>query len=603
MSSHDLEPDESADPSETPVPAAVLAADESSVGEPSQKKKKPRVREKRIRRFFRPPHGSSLWLRILPYGVIVVVLAGVVVGAAYGWQYTNSPPFCGKTCHTMPPEYAAYQLSPHSQVKCVECHIGRDFILSQLWRKAGHLHFVFLTAFKSYEYPIYAKGMRPAPQICEKCHSPAKFSDDSLRTKTHYTAGELSKPYSIYLMMKTGGGTAREGLGFGIHWHIENKVQFQSTDTLDQTIPYIRVTNADGTIAEYVDVTANVDTSSIDPASLKRMDCITCHNRITHTVPFPDQSVDSALARGVISSDIPYIRREAVGVLNRQYFNQEEAFAQIAKLEIYYKDFYPEFYATGVSKIGEAITEIQRIFSVSVFEDQEIDWNTHPNNVGHSNFPGCFRCHDGKHMNAKNEAIRLECNLCHSVPVQSGTEDLVTDIEISHGPEPGSHRNANWIALHNQAFDSTCANCHSTEDAGGTSNKSFCSNAVCHGTVFTYAGFDAPALREILKQQLPAPAPVTSPPNGAADPTYDSFAGPLFSAKCGTCHSSNASAGLDLTTFAGTMKGSINGPIIVAGDSAQSKLVEVQSGKHFANVSADELATIKQWIDAGAPEK
>ena len=77
-------------------------------------------------------------------------------------------------------------------------------------------------------------------------------------------------------------------------------------------------------------------------------------------------------------------------------------------------------------------------------------------------------------------------------------------------PEPDSHFNPNWISLHNQAFDSSCAACHTMDDPGGTSNTSFCSNSAYHGNVYTYAGFDAPALREILKAQLPPPDRITS---------------------------------------------------------------------------------------------
>ena len=51
------------------------------------------------------------------------------------------------------------------------------------------------------------------------------------------------------------------------------------------------------------------------------------------------------------------------------------------------------------------------------------------------------------------------------------------------------------------------------------------------------------------------------------------------------------------------MKGSQNGAVIVPGDSAGSKLIQVQSEKHFANLSGSELEMVKQWIDANAPEK
>ena len=555
----------------------------------------------KLRAFLFPPAGSPRWMLILPYAILGVLTISMLVGGAYVWDYTNSPPFCGETCHTMPPEYAAYQLSPHSRVACVECHIGREFIGNQIFRKAGDIKHVVAVTFNTYEYPIRAKGMRPAPEICEKCHSPEKFSDDSLRVKERYLPDGQNTPYSIYLVLKTGGGSKRVGLGRGIHWHIENEVQFLSTDKLDQVIPYIRVTNDDGSIDEYVDIESGFNTAAVDEDDLKTMDCISCHNRISHTIPFPDQSMDNALSRGVIADDIPDIRRIGAEILSQEYANQEQALDAIENLESYYETTFPDFYATNQQKVAEAITEIQNIYKLSVFEEQEINWATHPNNVGHEDTPGCFRCHDGKHLNENDEAIRLECNLCHSIPVVAGTEDFVADIEISRGPEPESHFNPNWIALHRDVFDTTCSNCHTVEDPGGTSNTSFCSNSACHGNVFTYAGFDAPALREVLKEQLPPPPPAVETVS-TDNPTFNSYVGPLFATKCAVCHGTTASAGLNLSTYADTMKGGDDGPVILAGDSAGSLLVEVQSGSHFATFSADELEVVKTWIDAGAPE-
>ena len=555
-----------------------------------------------LRNFFFPPAGSPRRLLILPYAILGALTMSLLVGGAYVWDYTNSPPFCGETCHTMPPEYAAYQLSPHSRVACVECHIGREFIGNQIFRKAGDLKHVIAVTFNTYEYPIRAKSMRPAPEICEKCHSPEKFSDDSLRVKERFLPDGENTPYSTYLVLKTGGGTKRAGLGRGIHWHIENQVQFLSTDKLDQDIPYIRVVNDDGTINEFVDVEADFNLSSVNEEDLKTIDCISCHNRISHTIPFPDQAMDNALARGVIADDIPDIRRMGAEILSQDYATQEQALDAIANLDSYYETTFPDFYATGQQKVADAIVEIQNIYTTSVFKDQEVDWETHPNNVGHTNSPGCFRCHDGKHLNANDEAVRLECNLCHSIPVVVGTEDFVADIEISRGPEPESHFNPNWIALHRDVFDATCESCHTTDNPGGTSNTSFCSNSACHGNVYTYAGFDAPALREILKEQLPPP-PVTDAVD-TENPTFETYAGPLFESKCAVCHGSSAQQkGLDFSTYANTMKGGDDGPVIVEGDSAGSILVQVQSGSHFATFSDEELEVIKNWIDAGAPEK
>jgi hypothetical protein len=250
------------------------------------------------------------------------------------------------------------------------------------------------------------------------------------------------------------------------------------------------------------------------------------------------------------------------------------------------------------------VQALKDIYDRTVFHDQKVDWATHPNNVGHIKSPGCFRCHDGKHLDAENQAIRLECNVCHSIPVVAGKDDFLTTIEISRGPEPESHRNPNWISLHNQVFNETCSACHTTEDPGGTSNTSFCSNSACHGNVFTYAGFDAPQLREILQAQLPTPEPTPEQTPLSGPPTFDNSIGALFGARCTACHGELATAGLKLLTYADTLKGSAKGPVILPGDSANSLLVQVQStGKHFANLTAEELELVKQWIDAGAPEK
>jgi hypothetical protein len=70
------------------------------------------------------------------------------------------------------------------------------------------------------------------------------------------------------------------------------------------------------------------------------------------------------------------------------------------------------------------------------------------------------------------------------------------------------------------------------------------------------------------------------------------------------CHTGqSAPAGLDLSTYSGVMLGGSNGAVIVPGDSTSSSLVQVQSGKHFANLTSGELDLVKQWIDANAPEK
>ncbi len=596
---------------------------------------------KRIKRglrwFFMPGRGARWWRWLLPFGTLMVAAIVLFSGGAQVWEYTNSPAFCGTTCHTMPPEYSSYEVSPHAQILCVECHIGRDFMGGGfVLRKVGDLKHVFATISQSYQFPMQASDMRPARETCERCHSPDKFSDDKLKEIKHFATDKDNTLTSTFLTMKTGGGNERQGLGRGIHWHVQSQVYYLPTDDSEQQIPYVKVVNKDGSTTEYVDVGSGLNPATIDPSKLKEMDCITCHNRITHLVLSPDDRIDQMLARQIIDPTMPEIRLRAAAVLSTTYNTIPEAMAGIATLKSFYQTTYPDYYTANSAKVDAAIATLQEDYKTNTFPEQKSDWTTHPNNVGHRDFPGCFRCHDGKHLDAKQEAIRLECNLCHSIPVVVGPDKFVANIEISRGPEPESHLSPNWLGLHRTAFDETCAACHNTANAGGTDNSSFCSNSACHGTDWKYVGLNAPAMTTVLEKQLPptpTPAPTvepTSTPQPSPTPvpaedttpappaeaavtpttatggavTYDGAIAAIFTDRCSKCHGSAAMAGLNLTTYATALKGGKDGPVIMPGDPANSLLIKKQSGAqpHFGQLSASELQLVTDWIKAGAPE-
>ncbi len=84
---------------------------------------------------------------------------------------------------------------------------------------------------------------------------------------------------------------------------------------------------------------------------------------------------------------------------------------------------------------------------------------------------------------------------------------------------------------------------------------------------------------------------------------------PILEAHCYRCHGATKSkAGLRLDTIAGIWKGGESGGVITPGDGANSLLVTVLTGTEDRPrmppsgepVSAEEIALIKSWIDAGA---
>ncbi|TAK11249.1 MAG: hypothetical protein EPO32_12720 [Anaerolineae bacterium] len=566
-----------------------------------------------LKRFFFPPAGSPRWLRVLPYAVMGLLTVLVLAGGTAGWTYTNSSEFCGTACHTMPPEYSAYLISPHARVQCVECHIGRDVITTQFTRKAGDLRHVVLNITKQYEYPIRAVQMRPARESCETCHFPEKFSDDSLRELRRYQTDEANSIVSTFLVLKTGGGTGREGLGYGIHWHVESDVYYLANDSLEQEISYVRVVDKDGNVTEFYDLESGIGPEDVAGQTLVQMDCITCHNRITHKVSKPQDAVSNAITKGLISSELPFVVRESVALLTVEYPDKESATEAMTALAGFYEQNYPDVFASQQEDIQQAILSLQEIYAESVFPEQKSDWDSHPNNLGHKYDPGCFRCHDGKHVTQTGEAIRLECNLCHAIPVVVEGSQQVTQIEVLSGPQPYSHTHSSWIALHDDAIDTTCASCHPPTDPEtdltaltGTPpvDGSFCGNAACHGSGWVYAGFDSPALQPVLEREL-YQLKNTSPFLTAGNYTYEDVFRNIFEARCTACHSGpEASAGLDLNSYRGLLTGSRNGPVVDTDAPAASVMVVRQeAGGHFGQMLADEIEALLSWITAGLPEK
>lgn len=470
------------------------------------------------------------WLVIL--GILGILTLTAITVSATTWEYTNSPQFCGTTCHTMPPEYTAYQISPHARVDCVDCHLGQDSIILTVPRKAKEVTHVINALTKAYEPPIYVKSLRPARDTCEQCHNPEKFSSDTFVEIKRYAEDQANTETRIFLVVKTGGGSRREGLGRGIHWHIENEVWFYTDDPLKQTIPYIKEVGPDGQVVEYFDTEAGLppDFGRQVEGELHRMDCIDCHTRISHLFRSPSDAMDDALARRVIDAGIPEIKRRGVEILSQQYDTTEAGLEAIKSLDGWYQENYPDYYAANQDTLQMAIKEMERLFTVTVFPNMHIGWETHPNNAGHREFPGCFRCHDGKHTSQEGQTIRLECNICHSIPEVVKADKEAPVISIDKPDEPESHRDSNWLARHRYEFNLTCIECHDVSNPGGTDDSSFCANSGCHATEWKFVGLDAPGIRALVE---PPPVPSTGEPRLIPHPL-----GPDID--CKICHALDA---------------------------------------------------------------
>jgi len=147
---------------------------------------------------------------------------------------------------------------------------------------------------------------------------------------------------------------------------------------------------------------------------------VDCHNRPTHIYVSPDLSVDQSLMGRRLDVSLPFIKQEAVTVLAANYNTTDEAMRGIASgLQGYYETKYPDVAKTKQLEIRNAVTEVQQIFRRTTFPEMKLNWQTHPNNLGHYYSIGCFRCHDGQHVSADGKVVSKDCNQCHTLMTQT----------------------------------------------------------------------------------------------------------------------------------------------------------------------------------------
>jgi nitrate/TMAO reductase-like tetraheme cytochrome c subunit len=345
----------------------------------------------------------------------------VIVGTAsyQAVDYMDSNQFCGKTCHTvMAPEYAAYQNSPHSRVHCVECHIGAGapwFVKA----KISGVRQLFAVALKTYSRPIPSPvhNLRPARDTCERCHWPEKFTSDKFVIRTKYADDERNTASTTVLLVKIGGHTAQGLVGIhGRHLDQVGKITYTSTDGRRQVIPRVTYIDESGKSVEYVSTDVKPTAEELARAEHRTMDCVDCHNRPTHAFEMPDRAVDKAITEGRISQSLPFVKKQAVEELKALYPDQATASQKIpAGLVDFYRTKYPAVYQEHRAAIEAAGEEVKAIYLRNVFPDMKLTWGAHPNNIGHEDFLGCFRCHDGKHKSADGKVINDDCSACHNV--------------------------------------------------------------------------------------------------------------------------------------------------------------------------------------------
>jgi nitrate/TMAO reductase-like tetraheme cytochrome c subunit len=373
--------------------------------------------------------------RMFRHGLDIVLVATivnllVVAMASYrGASYMDSPQFCGQSCHVMHPEYTAYKISAHSHVPCVECHIGSG-AQAYFDAKVNGTKQLIEVAVDRYPTPIPSPvtSLRPARFTCEGCHTPARFVGEKLLVKSNFADDETNTESQTVLVLHLGGEDSLSRLS-GIHGVHLNRMEYIASDASRSTIPWVQRENSDGTETVF---TASALNGAMPQGERRTMDCIDCHNRAAHTFSTAEEAVNRSMADGSISPDLPWVHKEGLELLNGTYGSQDDARTKIpAQLVAFYQSQHPEVLAAKAALVKAAGDQLATIYSQNVFPDMKVTWGTHPNNIGHMAYPGCFRCHDGDHVSKTGKAITQDCANCHNLlAVEEAKPKVLADLGL-----------------------------------------------------------------------------------------------------------------------------------------------------------------------------
>jgi len=360
----------------------------------------------------------------------VMTVANVVIASQLSYravQHMDTVQFCGATCHVMKPEFTAHAaVPPHQAVACAECHIAPG-ATGWLHAKMAGTNQLFAVMFNTFPRPIESalenNKLVSSADTCEQCHARERPISPRLRVIPSYKDDETNTRTSTVLLMRIESIHSAH-LGAGI------RIRYAAADKKRQTIPWVEHTQ-NGVSRSYLATGSTADSIRLLPTF--EMQCVDCHNRASHAFESPDRAVNQAMALSQIAPSLPFVKKESIELLKASYASEAEAAEKIpGTLSTFYQQKYPDAAAKQGSEIHAAGAVLAAIYQRNVFPDLKVTWGTYPNNLGHTDDPGCFRCHDASHLTADKKTIEQDCNACHqAVAMDEASPDILKTLELT----------------------------------------------------------------------------------------------------------------------------------------------------------------------------
>lgn len=366
----------------------------------------------------------------------ITVGANLLVGTQLTYRavvYMDTPQFCGATCHSMLPERVGHLNSPHASVSCIECHVVSG-IQGWVQAKVNGTRQLIMTILNDWPRPIpgalESGRLVPSRATCERCHWAEKIVATRLRIIPTYASDEKNSPSYTVLNMLVG-GSKMEGIHHA-HFAGGYEIRYAASDAKRQTIAWVERRNP-GTGQTKTYLADGTKPEQVKGLTKHTMQCVDCHNRPTHGFRLADAALDRALALGTVPETLPFIKKQGLAVLQAKYTTRGEAAQKIpAAIEAYYNQSYPQVYAQQKADVEKAAQGILAVYDRNVFPFRGVTWGTYPDNIGHVDSPGCFRCHDGAHSTADGaDTITEDCDACHELlAVDEASPDILKTLGL-----------------------------------------------------------------------------------------------------------------------------------------------------------------------------
>lgn len=469
-------------------------------------------------------HGIRRFMRIprTPVGIVGGMLLSGFLGIFVMMllPFSESTAFC-TTCHTMVPQEKAHELGAHADVACGECHVTPT---AEGWVRAkiGGMKELYGLVTNTFERPIesperyepveitdrpheakFTRKIPPVTDSCLRCHQAKTLAKEAppikLIVNTKYITDETNTKQVVSVTLRPSAlsptaadvtdlteNSEQSGV-VSVHWHYFKNLKIYQAEATNGPIQLMQFTNTKGQTVSFIDASQVGVTNSVaqditrleNKLSSRGIDCIDCHNRVGHAIGGVDNTLNTAIKEGSISSTLPFVKRDATKLLEASYESDEAAEKAIDAWAARYRVQYP---TASASVVAHAVVGIKAVYREIATPAMSTNSNTYINNLGHSSGPGtgCWRCHDGKHVRVvegklTNKIVPSTCSTCHSFP-QVGTTAQMSTLATP----PPTHQSNMWVFDHKSSVTNVdaafkdaaaCATCHI---------KSYCEE--CHST-------------------------------------------------------------------------------------------------------------------------